>query len=121
MNYIKFEVIKRKAIEEFHNRAGYVQYGRFGIEGTPFLALLAQIEQFNATGKLRPATAILDEWQEYGQNIIEEFDVRMVGKLAELFPSCVPAHWKGRKLGAEMLDNANCDWVVYPAGELEVS
>jgi len=114
MDYMKFEVIKRKAIDEYHNRVGFLQEGTFGSEGTPFLALVGQIEQYNSSGHFRPATQILDEWQAYGQRIIEAWDVRCVGKLIELFPSCIPAHWKGRKLKAAMADNENCDWIVFP-------
>lgn len=111
---LKFETIKRKALEEYYNRVGSLKHGIFGSEGAPFLALVGQIEQLNSTGKSRPATDILEEWQDYGQKIIEEWDVRCVGKLAELFPSCVPAYWKGQRLLAYMADNENCDWMVGP-------
>jgi hypothetical protein len=78
----------------------------------------AQIEEqckAGKAGKHRPATKILKEWEDYGVGLIDRWDVRCVGKLIELFPSCVPAHWQGKRLVAEIMDNENCDWVVGPA------
>lgn len=109
-DYIKFDTIKRKAIREFVNKTD-ITHGMSGDpnDSAPYLALLEQVH----TGK--PAQVVLEGWIADGKRIIDNWDVRRVGKLIELFPSCVPANWKGRKLSAEMADNANCDWIVYPA------
>ena len=108
---MKFETIKRKAVQEFHNR---VSQTCLGSDGAPFMALLAQCEEFSLPGGRKPrlAPAILKEWEDYGVSLINEWDVRNVGHLIECFPSCVPAHWKDRKLRAYMADNENCDWMV---------
>ncbi len=110
MNEMKWETIKRKATEEFLVKVRPYLIGPH--DSAVFLALLAQIEDITAGGPARPATQILEEWEAYGRNLIDKWDVRMVGKLIELFPSCVPAYWKGRKLTAYMDDDENCTWMV---------
>ena len=111
MQEMKFETIKRRAVQEFCNR---VKQTSLGSDGAPFLALLAQCEEFSLPGKNKPrlAPAILEEWKDYGASLINAWDVRNVGHLIKCFPSCVPAHWKERKLRAYMADNENCDWMV---------
>jgi len=108
MTEMRFDHIKRRAQEEFYNT---VSRGIL-LNSAAFLALIGQIEEQAGTGHFRPATKILDEWAEYGVRLIDKWDVRCAGKLIELFPSCVPAHWKGRRLTAWMADNTNCDWMV---------
>lgn len=111
-----WETIKRKAIQEFISRVGGANQGLIGLgDSSPFLALLAQIERYTNTGSFKPATEILREWQDWGIHAIENWDVRCVGKLIELFPSCVPTHWHGRKLECWIEDNENCEWMVAPA------
>jgi hypothetical protein len=112
MTEMKFETIKRKALDEFLVKVRPYLIGPH--DTAVFLALLAQIEDVTAGGPVRPATQILEEWEAYGRTLIDKWDVRCVGKLIECFPSCVPAHWKGRKLTAYMADDEDCTWVVAP-------
>ena len=103
--YIKFEVIKRNAVREFYNKFGGNNQGLIGLgDIAPFLALLEQVH----TGQ--PARKVLETWADYGCRLIDNWDVRMVGKLIELFPSCVPKHWHGKQLIADYNDGG--DWIV---------
>lgn len=104
---ISFEVIKRNAVREFFNRMGGNNRGLIGLgDSTVFLALLEQIH----TGT--PAREVLESWTTYGEGLIRNWDIRMVGKLIELFPSCVPKHWHGRRFIAEYGEAG--DWAVSP-------
>jgi hypothetical protein len=47
-----------------------------------------------------------------GLKLINDWDVRQVGKLIELFPGCVPAKYRGKPLTCYMADNEACDWMV---------
>jgi len=113
MTFKKWESIKRDAAMEFRNR---VSQTCLGSDQAPFMALIQQVREFSAgeTGKPRLAPEILKEWEEYGLKLIDNWDVRLAGRLAECFPSCIPKEWQGRKLCTEMADNKNCDWIVYP-------
>ncbi len=116
-NQKKWEVIKREAVREFFNLSGGNGNIISGPEGdAAFLAIVEQCNRMGGEQAMQPATKILDEWRDYGCRLIDKWDIRMVGKLVELFPSCVPAYWKGRKLRAEMADNENCDWIVFVEG-----
>lgn len=106
MNYIKWEVIKRNAQREFVVRVGPPH----GVgDSALFLALIEQI----SSGK--PARDVLEDWITYGLKLIDDWDVRGVGRLAEIFPGCIPVGWRGRRFNAEMLDNETSDWVIYAA------
>ena len=50
--------------------------------------------------------------REAGLELIDSWDVRMVGKLIELFPECVPERYRGKQLTCYMADNEDCDWMV---------
>lgn len=50
--------------------------------------------------------------REAGLELIENWDVRQVRKLIELFPECVPAKFRGKQLTCFMADNEDCDWMV---------
>lgn len=50
--------------------------------------------------------------REAGLSIIDNWDVRQVGKLIELFPECVPACYRGKPLVCYMADNKASDWMV---------
>lgn len=50
--------------------------------------------------------------REAGLKLINDWDVRMVGKLIELFPGCVPRQYVGKQLTCYVADNENCDWMV---------
>ena len=100
MKTVKWETMKKKAMEEFWN--GTSEYSNNNV---CFLAL------FGAMGGKEKPRAILKEWQDYGTHLIEKWDIRLCMKLAELFPSCLP---KGisvnSKAKVEMDEKAN--WVL---------
>ena len=50
--------------------------------------------------------------REAGLQLIDNWDVRQVGKLIELFPDCVPAKYRGKQLTCYMADNEESDWMV---------
>lgn len=50
--------------------------------------------------------------REAGLQLINDWDVRMVGKLIELFPGCVPRRYVGAQLTCYIADNEDCDWMV---------
>lgn len=117
---IRFDHIKRKAVDEFMVRTSLqgIMGGDFYVtqenrklvqhktETSPvFLAL------WSATGEPpRDPLVVLEEWRRHGGRLIENWDVRMVGKLIELFPSCVPNHLRGRKMACDYDEKGN--WAV---------
>lgn len=50
--------------------------------------------------------------REAGLQLIDNWDVRMVSKLIEIFPDSVPASYRGKQLTCYMADNPDCDWMV---------
>jgi hypothetical protein len=102
MQYMRWETIKAKAITEL--------CAQLETSGWPadksFMALLPAVEMRVAPRKL------LDEWTGEAIKIIENWDIRLVGKLVGLFPSCVPKKFHGLPIRCEMSDNENCDWIV---------
>lgn len=68
----------------------------------------------NATsdGKDSAWNQVLLRAREAGLQLIDNWDVRQVGKLIELFPGCVPAKYRAKQLTCYMADNENCDWMV---------
>ena len=50
--------------------------------------------------------------REAGLRLISDWDVRQAGKLIELFPDCVPASYRTKKLTCFVADNKNGDWMV---------
>lgn len=50
--------------------------------------------------------------REAGVDLINNWDVRQVGKLIDLFPEAVPQKYRGVELTCYMADNEDCDWVV---------
>lgn len=50
--------------------------------------------------------------REAGIELINRWDVRMVGKLVELFPDSIPAKYRNRPMNCYMADNEACDWMV---------
>lgn len=57
--------------------------------------------------------------REAGLELIDNWDVRQVGKLIELFPESVPAKYRGKPLTCYMADNEDCDWMVEPSSLLQ--
>jgi hypothetical protein len=50
--------------------------------------------------------------REAGLKLIDNWDVRQVGKLIELFPACVPKKYHGKKLTCYEAYNKHSDWIV---------
>jgi hypothetical protein len=138
---IKFELLKRKAKEEFINlveicKRGDV-YKASWVE--PYEMLIAfslmarderkELRDFAETfqgkkhdyiaGHAKDGNAwaqTLLKVREAGIDVIDNWDVRRVGKLVELFPSIVPQKFHNANIVAEMVDNEtgdDCDWVVF--------
>jgi hypothetical protein len=84
---------------------------QIGVDPTPFLALIAAVRE-SKPGDVKSPRRIFEEWVDYGSKLIEGWDVRMVPKLIELFPSAVPKSWFGRRMRAEM--NEKGEWIVFP-------
>lgn len=103
MNYMKYETIKQKAIDEIRGR---ISVGSAWPSDVLFLALQGAIEERRNPRKLA------EEWTEEAVKIVEDWDVRMVGKLIQLFPACIPRKYHGLSIRAEMADNENADWIV---------
>lgn len=62
--------------------------------------------------------------REAGLRLIDNWDVRMVGKLIELFPDCVSGRYHGKPLTCFVADNEAGDWMVevaYPRKKLSHS
>ena len=131
---MKFETIKEKAKVIF--REGVQQYGGKGSQAA-FDALLAfalatkaereEMRDFAENFQAHRTDWLAqsakrdqpDQWgqmvlraREAGLQLIDNWDVRMVGKLIELFPESVPARYRGKQLTCYMADNEDCDWMV---------
>lgn len=103
MNFMKYETIKQKAIDELR---GAVSIGSQWPSDALFLALQGAVEQ------RRNPRELAEEWTAEAIKIIQRWDVRMVGKLIRLFPACIPRKYHGLSIRAEMADNENADWIV---------
>ena len=109
MRAIKWETIKANAEREFFNRAGgnksTIGYGQEQDQAY-FLALLVAV---NMTPPQSPIELAKD-WIEKGCKLIRQWDVRMVRKLMELFPTCVPKFCHTQPIAADYDESG--DWVV---------
>lgn len=111
MNFMKYETIKAKAIDELR---GAVSIGSQWPSDALFLALQGAVEQ------RRNPRELAAEWTEEAVKIIKQWDVRCVGKLVELFPACIPKRFHGLAMRAEMADNEDADCIVYFGGGKEL-
>lgn len=99
----KYDTIKKNAKAIFITVSGG-RYCESGIGSTQFLALYASL-----SGKQKPKE-ILNEWIDEGIKLIDNWDIRMVRKLIELFPGCIPQAYHKR---APLLDmNEDGDWCL---------
>ena len=102
MRTIKFETIKRKALDEVRNR---LSTAIAGFPGDPlFLAIHEAIKE-----KKNPRV-VLTEWQDKVEAIVRQWDVRMVAGLIKAFPAIVPASCRTTKITCDY-DEAG-GWVV---------
>lgn len=63
-----------------------------------------------------PFSGALLKFRECGLQLIDRWDVRQVGKLIEIFPEIVPPRYRGRRIEANLVDNAagdDSEWVVF--------
>lgn len=103
MHTVKFEALKRKAITEWTCVCARNQFGDY--KGM-YLALTVSVI---GAKRIKP-DALLDEWFNAGVAIIEQWDVRMVKKLVEIFPAIIPKKYHKGKCTADYNDDG--DWIV---------
>ncbi len=99
METINWEKMKQRAKDEFSNKVGIYNYGN----STTCLALIAAM---STTEKPRD---ILENWVDYGIQLINNWDIRKCMKLAELFPSCLPKTINPKSIPTLDYDE-NGDW-----------
>ncbi len=107
MRTITFERIKTNAIHEFVNRMGG-SGEQIGVDSVLFLALVAAACQ----PRPDPPRKVLEEWIDFGTQLIHRWDVRSVRTLIELFPSAAPKGWLKVQLGVAQDEKDR--WVIYP-------
>jgi hypothetical protein len=103
MKVMKFETVKRKAIELWHQKCSLSQVPHDD-QHIAFYALL------DAAYRDRNAFTVLAEWEAEGVKIIEAWDVRMVSKLFEIFPGLCPRGVEKITPAATYDDDG--DWVI---------
>lgn len=82
----------------------------FGRSERDWLASAAHGSGFHAAW-----SQVVLQAREAGLALIENWDVRQVGRLIELFPDAAPARYRGNPLRAFQEDSADSPWVVEPA------
>lgn len=136
---IRFDHLKRKAQDEYLGRF-YYNYPHGGacpkeLAGQ-YLALFEAMAEFNAyrnqverppgftinaDGSLevevkediappRSVQQVMEEWKKFGLALIDNWDIRCVMKLVELFPSCLPQWLHGRRPTLDY--NEKGDWCL---------
>lgn len=59
---------------------------------------------------------VLHAWEVAAHGVIDDWDVRRIGKLVQLFPEIVPPKYRSASMTAQLVDNEagdDCEWVVY--------
>lgn len=102
MKTMKWETLKRKAIEQIDGRLAPDHAG--WPHDPSFLAILPAIQ-----AKKHPR-ALLQEWHDAAVKIVEQWDVRKAAELIKCFPDIVPKTWAGNKVSADYDEDA--EWVV---------
>ncbi len=77
------------------------------------IAAKGNAPQLNAEAKIEN---VLQAWEVAAHGVIDDWDIRRVGKLVQLFPEIVPAKYRSASMTAELVDNEagdDCEWVVY--------
>jgi hypothetical protein len=110
MYEVKFDTLKRKARDVYANMNAVA----CGPSPAMFMAMLV------ATASRPPVhpRVLADEWLDYGMRLIDQWDVRRVGKLVELFPGTVPQHCHGTPVCSYRDNKAGTggDWYVVWGG-----
>lgn len=128
---MKFETIKTRCkliflegVEQFGGKGGEAAFAAL----LPF-ALATQTERDEMRAFANSYTADRTDWlgrsaktsdwsamvlraRQAGLKLIDNWDVRQVGKLIELFPACVPKRYHGKKLTCYLADCKRSDWIV---------
>lgn len=107
---MKYEIIKeRVACLVF---TAIEQGGMYGVGGAnKYEAVVAAV--FHSVAERQPVAVSLKELAGKAYDIVMAWDVRMVGKLRELFPEFFPKSLSKGKLIAEYDEQG--DWVVFTA------
>lgn len=110
---MKFETIKRNAISAFSQMVLRELHAP-GLPNNPKapvdLSFQALASDLGMTENIRRDTLL--DVEKHGRAAINNWDVRAVGRLIELFPECVPAIYRRMKLTCYMADNEACEWIV---------
>lgn len=101
---MKYEAIKKQVAQNVYSM---LEQGRGG--DTTYAAAVAAM--FDAIAERRPFEQSMKALADKCYNIIMNWDIRMVGKLRELFPVFFPASLRTGKLQCDY-DGAG-DWIVF--------
>jgi len=99
---IKWETIKKKAINELWSRQTHYPF----ISDAQFMALLPAIVH-----KEDPRS-LAKKWMIEAEKLIKAWDIRMAGKLIELFPLSFPKNKKLLGIDQDEKDN----WILITSG-----
>lgn len=105
MPIVKFETLKRKAIEQLYSSLATAS----GPMDHEFLAMQAA-----ALSKppMKPRQ-LAREWLDYGIKLIENWDIRAVGRLIKAFPGILPRGVSPNHMpSCYMSDDEGCTWMV---------
>lgn len=89
-------------------------------------AMVRAIEDAGAVPKMASPEAkiedVLKEWESAAHKVIDDWDVRQVGRLVKLFPSIVPKEYQKTRIVAELVDDdagEECEWMCFFGGREE--
>ena len=77
------------------------------------IAAKGNAPQLNADAKIEK---VLQAWEVAAYGVIDDWDIRRIGRLVQLFPEIVPAKYRSASMTAQLVDNEagdDCEWVVY--------
>ena len=77
------------------------------------IAAKGNAPQLNAEAKIEN---VLQAWEVAAHGVIDDWDIRRVGRLVQVFPEIVPAKYRSASMTAELVDNEagdDSEWVVF--------
>jgi len=104
MKSFRWDHIKRAAQDAFLAR--FRRGSPFPSEGQ-FLAL---IESFCNPGGPRKPLVVMEAWDKYALNLIDNWDIRCCMKLVACFPDCLPAIYRNQKPSCDYDEKGN--WIL---------
>lgn len=110
---MKFDAIKANAITQFSQMVDRELHapGLPDNKNAPVnLSMKALAADLGMTENIRRDTLL--DVKEHGCKAINNWDVRAIARLIEIFPESVPAMYRGKQLTCYMADNENSDWIV---------